>query len=98
MRAKSGVKSSAEIVLKDTASGKIIYAGMSIGNTAHWKAFHTFRTQWCNYRELIVVDGEPKYSYPTRKMWTPKGYREGKVNLITLSFWIYLVIKQKLRR
>jgi hypothetical protein len=67
-------KTTAQIVLRDTETGRLIYVGNSPENTNRFSSYHEWRTIWC--------------TKTNRKSWSPPGLREGKVNLITLGFYI----------
>lgn len=44
--------------------------------------YEKWRFQWC-----VQIDN--------RNLWTPPGFREGKLTLLTVGFWLYLRIFKK---
>jgi hypothetical protein len=77
-------KSVGHIRLVDTMTGRLIYEGIDEESIPKiYKQYHEWRTEWCNKR--IMVNGQ--YIYPTRKLITPPGFREGKVTLLNLGFY-----------
>jgi len=49
---------------------------------AAFRRYEKWRFQWC-----VQIDN--------RNLWTPPGFREGKLTPLTVGFWLYLMIFKK---